>query len=78
MLKLFLFPFRRMIVYDPEKRGSASELLEHPYILSSSDDTPYKPPPQQPQPLGADGAQTSAKDVDRDRRESDTGSHKIR
>ncbi len=79
---LFNIFCRRLIVYDPEKRASASELLDHPYILSSSDDTPYKPPPPQPSTVNAlpivDTASSTAKDVDRDRRENDTGSHKIR
>ncbi len=32
-----------MLVYQPEKRYSAAQLFNHPYVLSSSDDTPYKP-----------------------------------
>lgn len=66
-------------MYDPEKRASASELLDHPYILSSSDDTPYRPPqPSVPVPVDPAVGISTAKDVDRDRRENDTGSHKIR
>ncbi len=34
-------------MFQPERRFAASQLLNHPYILSSSDDTPYKSSYQQ-------------------------------
>jgi serine/threonine protein kinase len=73
-----------MIVYDPEKRASATELMSHPYVVSSEEQHSTQRPEVQNQHGTVSGTVTSqanftAKDIDRNRRESDEGgSHKIR